>query len=129
MNKEITPEIRNAIAALYWDVECFKYNNIPEHTYRVGTEQQVCEIEDHGYLLLKTISSITDEDAMGLCVIANDNIVSVEQGKRISQNIYGAIAPFYIPDCIDFLRSKGYATPAFGYSVEQLEKAGVFKLI
>lgn len=97
---------------------------------------------------LKSLSHITDEEAIEVCVIngdtrPEDNTLLDEEFKEgldsAKEDIIASFKPWdgsgngYIecrnaPFIIDYLRSKGYALPAFGYSVDQLIESGVFKL-
>lgn len=74
------------------------------------------------YLELKPLSSITDEDHEIITEIKN------------SKNLIGSIpknninATYLIQEQVDYLRSKGYAVPYMGLSVEQLQEYGWIKL-
>ncbi len=93
------------------------------------------------YLELKPLSSITDEDAIEISMIlvtgyeigcernTIDNALDfISRFKHDigKENFYSAIE---WGNTIDFLRSKGYALPFLGLSVETLEKYGWIKLL
>jgi len=86
---------------------------------------------EHEYLELKHISSITDEDASILAedydfYIGSDPLdqfkTIIDFKQSITENNCYPIGFF------DFLRSKGYALPWMGLSVENLEEYGWIKL-
>ena len=74
-------------------------------------------IFNEDYLLLKPLSSITDEDARHS---------GITKG-RLKQHVqyHHIMTPFMC----DYLRSKGYALPWMGLSVEEMVQAGWIKLI
>lgn len=87
------------------------------------------------YLLLKPLSFISDEDAIAIA-----NFYGWKKGEEgfedrilqfkidlpcVSINGY---AHKHLPFVFDFLRSKGYALPYMGLSVEQMVEAGWIKL-
>lgn len=129
--KQITPEIKQRIFALYWGQRVCRavYPHEGEHIDKVG-QWNIHHITN---LELSPLSSITDEDAaqcgystcddpnsgnysMSPAGVLFDEIVASNRYDML--NIYDA----------DYLRSKGYALPAFGYSVDELVGAGVFKI-
>ena len=90
------------------------------------------------FLELKPLSKITNEDLLFICKNRNGKIESIEllgikESKGISHlNIKTHFSngwnDFYITineiENIDYLRSKGYALPFMGYSVEDLVSFG-----
>lgn len=91
------------------------------------------------YLLLKLLSSssITDEDAIELVKIHGyiENQLTKESGRSLVNSIMkGTDIPFFyvkkerFGHMIDYLRSKGYALPYMGASVETMVKWGWIKL-
>lgn len=102
------------------DWECFNDKSLMEldPTYlQTGNNVLV-----GGYLVLKPLSSITDDDQR---YVLSDKLCNsmelVEEDK---------IGAFFISDCYltDYLRSKGYALPYMGLSVETLVSYGWVKL-
>lgn len=89
--------------ALYWGVKClrneFLNDNIPPHKVDVST----CRGLPQQYLELTPLSQITDEDAV--------EVIGVSECHRA-----------------DYLRSKGYALPWMGLSVEDLVSYGWVKI-
>jgi hypothetical protein len=83
------------------------------------------------HLELKTLSKITDEDANSLIPFVSMNFSSRyteeyirEQIKKDIIDVRNVSAKFY-----DILRSKGYALPFLGYSVEDLVSFGWVRLV
>lgn len=93
------------------------------------------------YIPLKSLSSITDEDAVEVAKIWNwqldDNKLGIGRRHGLVQIInsespYGSSGtPFFERQikAIDYLRSKGYALPWNGISVEQQIEWGWIKLV
>lgn len=132
--KQITPEIKAKIFALYWGQEIMVW-------FYTGGEKakSLCKVAgnhmksyyiERGCLEVKPLSSITDEDAITL-----PNGYHKTRKELIDYyceyDDATAIRRFFAdlkPVDYDHLRSLGYALPAFGYSVDELVEAGVFKL-
>jgi hypothetical protein len=78
-------------------------------------------------LLLTSLSNISDDDLNFLSeileVIYPENFVN----SIVENSSYGA-NPTNCISATDFLRSKGYALPYMGYSVEDLVKEGIYTL-
>jgi len=148
--KQITPEIKARIFALYWGQRVWMRphtNGETGHLYINTDTVSAKRLNIHSdYLSLFSLSSITDEDAE---VIAGRvwTDESIKNGNRISdvkkwiEGVFGSgtlyswewdiLDDFTKEDelfAVDYLRSQGYALPAFGYSVDDLVEAGVFKL-
>ena len=85
-------------------------------------------VEDSDYLELKPLSSITDEDAefIGLDTHYNktESVYKNAEDFLIITDYFGFLTQFES----DYLRSKGYAVPFMGLSVEELESFGWIKL-
>ena len=91
------------------------------HTYRYPSER----LEKYDYVELKPLSSITDEDAIN---------VEFEGGSshfiKVLESYGHEFNDLILKhNQIDYLRSKGYALPWMGISVEQMVSAGWIKLI
>lgn len=91
------------------------------------------------YLELAPLSSITDEDAVEVARVVHqaDHFKTIKQGRRYVESVILSIKQYhegyYYPymkciSVIDYLRSKGYALPWRGYSVDQLIEQGWLKL-
>ena len=86
-----------------------------------------------GYLLLRPISQITDEEAIEL-----NNLVSPQFTdkafligwfeKVLSNESHYKYNPIRWMEITYYLRSRGFAIPFMGYSVDELETAGWIKL-
>lgn len=129
--KQITPEIKQRIFALYWGQKVCRavYPHEGEHIDKVG-QWNIHHITN---LELSPLSSITDEDAIEVMLNGGRNTY-----KTNLETIIGRLKTIgyidvdkwdYFPISVwDYLRSKGYALPAFGYSVDELVEVGVFKI-
>ena len=84
-------------------------------------------------MLLTPLSMLTDEDAIEVAnALGIDKELNVAVRRRIARGkvldwgktYYGNVDL----EVVDFLRSRRYALPAFGYTVDQLVEAGIFLL-
>lgn len=148
---EMTAEAKARFFALYWgevviqDVD----NAVVVQLYPVHPSNMYRFEESN--LLLKPLSSITDEDAIEVGILTGcwSRKEAIECGDEIKEQLIGfgknfcksigkdygigLGAPFAsgiqdISDAFDFLRSKSYALPFMGWSVEQMVEAGWIKL-
>lgn len=109
--------------AQYWGQKVFKIQdeNCPA-TQEVNPQFIGKFLDEKSVLELKPISSITDEDQNYILTneLSNSN-------KLVIQDKIGA---FYLSDIYvtDYLRSKGYALPYMGLSVEKQIEYGWIKL-
>jgi len=76
------------------------------------------------FLQLKPLSKITDEDAISMYRGLERNYESANQFLEDYKSI-----GFLEQSEVDFLRSKGYAVPFMGYSVDDLVKIGWVQLV
>lgn len=76
------------------------------------------------FLELKPLSKITDEDAISMYRGLERNYESANQFLEDYKSI-----GFLEQSEVDFLRSKGYAVPFMGYSVDELVKIGWVQLV
>lgn len=90
-----------------------------------------------GHLELRSLSSITDEDAIELVKTHGyiENQLTEENGRSLVNSIIkGTDMPFFyikkekFGHTIDYLRSRGYALPYMGASVETMVEWGWIKL-
>lgn len=88
-------------------------------------------------LQLKSLASITDEDAIEVYKIVGDTMfIEHNNPEGLKRGIIRMLTEFtgswlHVGNCIqaiDYLRSKGYALPYMGLSVEQLVEYGWIKL-
>lgn len=142
--EQITPEIKAKIFALYWGQEIMVW-------FYTGGEKakSLCKVAgnhmksyyiERGCLEVKPLSSITDEDAIEVAKLMGWNRVLPPNTEGHPLDFSVSVYDFnwiknkandlskYPIQVTDYLRSKGYALPAFGYSVDELVEAGVFKL-
>jgi len=120
--------------------EQFKLYQSPENTHPDAEKTKT-------YLLLKPLSSITDEDAIEVSNVYKSNVrgystigaagvpreefvrAGLEFCKRLDGNYWNNFANIYnMLAAFDLLRSKGYALPFMGLSVDEMVQAGWIKL-
>lgn len=93
----------------------------------------------YNYLELTPLSSITDEDCIDVYQIArkykrwmySKDTAQIAKGSEIVQDIINSgthWTPKQLSETIDYLRSKGYALPFMGLSVETMIEYGWIKL-
>lgn len=115
---EITQEFKEALFAQYWGVKCLKNkllnDNIPPHKVDCSN----CKGLPQQYLELRSIESITDEEAKELSYKSKQDFTYEHE---ISMGLYDAIDS-------DLLRKKGFAIPFRGVSVETMMEQGLIKL-
>lgn len=145
---ENTLENKSKFFALYLSQHVVKWHKRNSHTpaYLHFSLLDVKNINKE-YLELKPLSSISDEDAIEvarLCGLANACIRESTEDRlglyddtyilRINYNGYiyllksGSLYHQMTLRCYDFLRSKGYALPWMGLSVEEQVNRGWVKL-
>jgi hypothetical protein len=114
----MTPLEKEQFCSLYYGQEVYHDTNFPNRKFVINGNTVQC-ISENGYLELKSLANISDEDA-------------IECGYKNAENFKQFIAGEYNPpgyEHNDFFRSKGYAIPFRNYLVEDLVKQGVIKLI
>lgn len=88
----------------------------------VGSDEvKKCQAQDGFMLQLKPLSAISDEDAFKLGYPDSDDFIA-------SWSVSDNISDFTIGEA-DYLRSRGYALPWMGLSVDEMVEAGWIKLI
>lgn len=119
--------------ALYWGQEILKAASV-QGTFKVG-KSFMGKIYADQYLILKPLSSISDEDLIQVSkYIGQDRGVGFEE--IVKRNVFGYMYGRLMPSIeihksilvIDFLRSRGYALPWMGLSVEEQVNRGWVKL-
>lgn len=129
MKVEINIENKSRFIALYTPYgEIWKKSN-EGHQLKVATGN-IC-------LNLKSLSSISDEDVIQLSKLMDENFegfghtdIPVEEIVEFRNDIVQVLEEIYYPLVIaDFLRSRRYALPYLGISVEEQIEAGWIKLI
>ena len=127
-----TPENKAKFFALYWGQEVLKRKcSSTNFAARIGTELPIEKfILSRPYFLeLKPLSQITDEDAIEVDRLRFN--FRNHAGKSIIGKNYIATSAnknYMYSIIVDFLRSKGYALPYMGISVEQQIKWDWIKL-
>lgn len=124
MKAEINNENKAKFFAQYWGQKVIK----DDACQLLYVSPNINLEHDSWYLNLKPLSSISDENKKVVTVYYNTNLIKIDE--------YGGFEPWddgdFIPwrsIQIDYLRSKGYALPYLGLSVEDLINAGWIKLI
>ena len=129
METKINNENKARFFALYWYQFVGKEFERTELGHAVVNSDSIKRLD---YLHLKPIESINDEDAIGMVLFCEDlgdqkdfKILS-KHGKEIItyDSVLGTLKPHHY----DFLRSKGYAIPWMGISVEHMVFSGWLKL-
>ncbi|MFC7347296.1 hypothetical protein ACFQO9_11265 [Chryseobacterium zhengzhouense] len=109
---------------------------------KIITKNVICSIWTiteifESYLELKPLTSITDDDAVIISKIENDKYtedhlirgrVLIRTFNEYSDCTHSLKNTNQLIEMIDYLRSKGYALPWMGISVEQLNKYGWIKI-
>jgi len=124
MKAEITNENKAKFFALYWmqDVLMCKHYNKPITLIGNHIDYLYCGDYSEYYLQLKPLSSISDEDAEFIDLQSED---FNEDGWFDGEEMFY----YWASIDVDYIRSKGYALPWMGLSVEELVEAGWIKLI
>lgn len=122
-------EIKARLFALYWgqDVRAFK-------DY-LGREQVVTLNNLHAtygisrdYLLLRPLSSITDEEVKGAMLLMGWGCSEGHARTIIAEFILEGNEAYKIIALIDWLRGRGYALPFNGMPVKEQVEKGFIKL-
>lgn len=108
----------------------YYYQNILNgKTLKVSIKRQVSKFD---YISLKPLSSITDEDKYKVYTYLNlrMNMTTLRYEYESTQDsvIREYTSNTINVNCIDYLRSKGYALPFMGLSVDTLIEYGWVKL-
>jgi hypothetical protein len=146
-NTEMTPEAKENLFHQYYGVQVHKLFMVTKLKF-----QPSYLIHNNDFLSLKSLSSITDEDAIEVAKLMGLSEGDFEVSHRstdIHIESYSQEFTLFFEDCsiyfndfdtdsantgidylsaYDFLRSKGYALPFMGWSVEQMIEAGWIKI-
>lgn len=129
MKAELTPELKERFFALYWGQKVMKDKFRPDKLFMVQPHEAE---SDRTCLMIRTLDQITDEEAIEVAKIiwekeSEKDMHTAEEGRWYL--IYRCkLDRKEHPALIDFLRSKGFAVPYMGHSVEELVDAGWIKL-
>lgn len=117
--------------AQYWWQKLFVINGNNEDTYNNWRTEDL----DKGYMLLTPLSDITDEDAIEVAKIENSYEDALTRGKVLVNTFIKYIDcshsmknSLQFINMIDYFRSKGYALPWNGLTVEEQIEFGWVKL-
>ena len=143
---EITLENKAKLFAHYWGQEVVFHRNSRPLFITFESLINSVEVIDGYAVYLKPLSSIGDEDLLQVSKIVyptsenwSDMMQTISRGLDFIEetfhsdedefSVFGIKKPLYkIMSVIDYLRSKGYALPLMGLSVEQMVEAGWIKL-
>ena len=144
--KTITPEIKICITALYYGQKIMQTTIKHDPNNLSGllwVEPMAFKEEGSQYFLNVTpLSKITDEDAIMVAKMRWGNDVEIFEIHKLSNGVKFFIKQPHILgrgykgiylhrlflEEADYLRSRGYAMPAMGYTVDELIEAGVFRI-
>ncbi|WP_284464864.1 hypothetical protein [Chryseobacterium sp.] len=124
---ENTLENKAKFFAQYWGQNVMMWNEADSNSHqKIGVSYMTKYGVSNRRLELKPLSSITDEDYK---FIMNDKVMNpdLENGDPLFTFAIGGLRMSDLTTT-DFLRSKGYALPWMGLSVEKLVEYGWIKL-
>ena len=87
--------------------------------------------QEQAFLYLRPLSSITYEEAIEVADIVGLLIATKDKRKTLVDYLNNEMSREFESlgsHAVDYLRSKGFALPFMGYSVEELISAGFIKL-
>lgn len=152
MKVEINNENKAKFFALYWGQEIFRYRNVDKispQAINIHVDHYTLNptvVFEFGYIVLKHLSSISDEDAIEVAKINTSidwnnglepSVWINSFGYKVVSNGTGLIQrygqtlicePYLSLHQFQLLISKGYALPWMGLSVEEMVEAGWIKL-
>jgi len=122
---ENTLENKAKFFAQYFNQEVRVWKEMPDNLCNVGYAALSDDAIKYSHLLLTTLSAITDEDAIAIANIGSQmgycfESRAIQAGRSLLKSLNVARG--------DYLRSKGYALPYMGLSVEKLIEYGWIKL-
>jgi len=130
---ENTLENKSRFMANYWMQRVLCFND--ENQYVMGECYYVDgSVDDYIFLELTPLSAITDEDAIEVAKILNETVRNDRYKEVIIDYFDGHFETtnsnrkWQIMHVTDYLRSKSYALPWMGLSVEDLVNYGWVKL-
>lgn len=135
MKAELTQENRLRFESLYVGQDVFRSSKEPDESGILTPRLLARPNSKYDWLSLKTLSQISDEDAIEvgniLSLSYDDKVISIEVRDWISDQ-FGIGKINHKWDCMrvqDFLRSRGYALPWMGLSIDELVAAGWIRLV
>lgn len=119
-------ENKERFFAMYWGQKVMKKNIDGLENFITEPDGFIRSISNEVFLVLKPLSAISDEDASSLRGFINkgDFLFYLRKCK----NQYDFIDSNLSLENLDYLRSRGYALPWMGLSVEELVNRGWVKL-
>lgn len=133
---KLTPQLKEKLYALYWgqEVKCYTQLDGP---FMIDDGRKMRT--SVSYLLLRPITQVTDEEAIEVAKIwrplrgnvgYNSQFHTAICGREIIDRLNGYDRDFETFMLLtDYLRSKGFALPFMGISVEEFIEAGWIKLL
>jgi hypothetical protein len=130
MKAEINNENKAKFFALYWGQKVIELEGYEElvNPYVAHLNNDGRRTRLNAQILLKPLSSISDEDKKIVTKYHNTNLVKINDSGGFEPWDDGDFILWNV-DQIDYLRSKGYALPWMGLSVNVIVKAVWIKLI
>lgn len=126
-------ELKAQFFAQYWGQQIFMYNGSNKRWVICGEFFRNDYKDESGYLDLRDLKDITDEDAIGLAKYMGETVEKdfLYWGKYYADqlNIKFMTNENLSIRSYQYLQSKGYALPYMNYSVENLIEMGFIKLI
>ena len=122
MKAEINKENKARFFALYWGqkvIEVVSYEDL-KNPYFAFLNNDGRSPKLNTVIQLKSLSEINDEDSQIVCKI--EKILSTDFKWVVNTRILSAYST-------DYLRSRGYALPWMGLSVDEMVESGWIKLI
>lgn len=118
--------IKARFFAQYWGQPVLRFQHIVSISYDINPSKMSADEYSHlledGFLKLKPLSKITDEDALKCW--KNDSYVASKDDVKIVDRLFLEMTAV---NC-DYLRSKGYAVQFMDYSVDDLVSFGWLQL-
>lgn len=122
MKAEINEQNRRKFEALYINQDVLRTCSEPNYSGKLVYHKLGRPFSKYNWLELKPLSSISDEDAEII------DLGSEDYNEAGWCDKYGDFYWWTYAD-VDYLRSKGYALPWMGVSIEEMIEAGWIKLI
>lgn len=136
MKPELNNETKLRFYAQYYGQRVFAYGYVdwesPNQNNRLtwyvlrDSPESSNDASYYDFLDLKPLSAISDEELQELRVLLNETKYPLSKVRKVVENYKYEVDS---SDITDFLRSKGYALPFQGISVEEQVQAGWVKLI
>lgn len=131
MKAEITLENKAKFFAQYWGQKVLSWGEVvvdPMYKWRNIPKMKTSSFTS---IILKPLSSISDED----CVLCHKMYFRYTEDQKLNEHSISFVKKYIIEPkefimntILDYLRSKGYALPWMGISVEEMVDAGWIKL-